>query len=86
MPLRCPSCDCSLTVNKLVCKDCGTEVVGDFDLPVIARLSHKEQKFILDFIKSSGSLKDMAKNMGVSYPTIRNCLDELIENIEKLEE
>ena len=41
--------------------------------------------FVIDFIKSSGSLKDMAKSMGVSYPTVRNILDELIDKLIKIE-
>ena len=47
--------------------------------------SDKEQQFVIDFIKSSGSLKDMAKNMGVSYPTVRNILDDLIDKLNKIE-
>ena len=45
----------------------------------------REQQFVIDFIKSSGSLKDMAKNMGVSYPTVRNVLDDLIDKLNKIE-
>jgi len=61
-------------------------VVGSFTLPAFVQLSEKEQAFILDFVKSSGSLKDMAKNMGISYPTVRNLLDDLIEKLNKMEE
>ena len=39
---------------------------------------------VCDFVKSSGSLKDMAKSMGVSYPTVRNILDDLIEKLTKM--
>ena len=62
-----------------------TEVCGTFELPVLAKLTDKEQQFVIDFIKSSGSLKDMAKNMGVSYPTVRNILDDLIDKLNKIE-
>ncbi|WP_286757825.1 DUF2089 family protein, partial [Parabacteroides sp. merdae-related_45_40] len=51
----------------------------------LAKLTDKEQQFVIDFIKSSGSLKDMAKNMGVSYPTVRNVLDDLIDKLNKIE-
>ena len=60
------------------------EVCGSFELPLLARLPEKEQQFIIDFVKSSGSLKDMAKSMGVSYPTVRNILDDLIEKLTKM--
>ena len=68
LPLRCPACEAQLKVSKLVCDQCGTEVSGLFDLPALTRLSEEEQRFMLEFVKASGSLKDMAKQMGVSYP------------------
>lgn len=67
------------------CVRCETEVSGSFELPLLAKLPDKDQAFVLDFIKSSGSLKDMAKNMGLSYPTVRNRLDELIEAVRAME-
>ena len=78
LPLYCPSCSEKLLVSKMVCPECETEVCGQYRLPTLAQLNEKEQQFVLDFVKSSGSLKDMAKSMGVSYPTVRNILDELI--------
>jgi len=86
IPLKCPSCDSTLSVNRFHCKCCGTEVSGDFPMPLLASISAKEQSFILDFVKASGSLKDMAKNLGVSYPTVRNILDDLIEKLKNMEE
>lgn len=85
LPLQCPACDSSLKVGRMFCVSCGTEVCGDFDLPLLAKLTDKEQQFVVDFIKSSGSLKDMAKNMGVSYPTVRNVLDDLISKLNNIE-
>ena len=85
LPLQCPACDSTLRVGRLFCEQCDTEVCGSFELPLLARLNEKEQLFIVDFIKLSGSLKDMAKNMGVSYPTVRNILDDLIDKLNKIE-
>jgi hypothetical protein len=85
LPLHCPGCGDVLKVGRLFCNCCRTEINGTFDMPVLARLSEKEQAFIIDFVKSSGSLKDMAKNMGVSYPTVRNFLDDLIGNLKKID-
>ena len=82
LPLQCPSCDAGLNVVKLRCNDCETEVGGNFELPLLARLDEREQAFIVDFVKSSGSLKEMAKNRGISYPTVRNLLDDLIEKLK----
>ena len=85
LPLQCPACEAPLKVSRMYCEQCSTEVCGSFDMPLLARLTDKEQLFVLDFIKSSGSLKDMAKNIGVSYPTVRNILDDLIDKLNKME-
>jgi len=82
MPIQCPSCSRVLEVARLVCPSCQTAVEGNFLLSVLTNLSQEEQGFILEFVKSSGSLKDMAKNYGISYPTIRNRLDTVIEKIK----
>ena len=85
LPLRCPACEAPLKVANMVCDQCGTDVSGVFDLPVLTRLTEEEQRFMLEFVKASGSLKDMAKQMGVSYPTVRNYLDDLIEKLNNME-
>jgi len=85
LPTICPSCHAQLKVKSLQCHDCCTEVNGLFDLPVFVLLSQKEQEFILKFIKYSGSLKEMANDLKLSYPTVRNMLDEIIEKIVDLE-
>lgn len=70
----------------MICGRCTTEVSGEFELPVLTSLNEEEQRFMLEFVKASGSLKDMAKKMGVSYPTVRNYLDDLIEKLNNMEE
>jgi hypothetical protein len=67
------------------CDRCSTEVHGQFKLPVLAELSAEEQAFILNFVKNSGSLKEMAKQLKLSYPSVRNLLDEIIEKIKSYE-
>jgi hypothetical protein len=49
---------------------------------MLASLSNQEQNFIVEFVKCSGSLKVMAQKLELSYPTVRNLLDDLIEKIE----
>lgn len=86
LPLRCPACEAPLKVSRLYCEECQTEICGSFELPPLARLSEKDQAFILDFVKASGSLKDLARSLGVSYPTVRNMLDDLITKLIKITE
>ena len=84
-PLNCPSCNSGLKVKSLLCSKCGTSVEGLFDLPPIACLSYDDQAFIIHFVKYSGSLKDMAKHLNLSYPTVRNLLDDVIDKIKLIE-
>ena len=83
--LSCPSCDNALKIGELFCDKCETRVSGAFDLPSMLRLSASEQEFVMDFVKSSGSLKTMAVKLGLSYPTVRNLLDEIIEKLNAME-
>ena len=85
LPIICPSCKNQLRVKSLLCENCKTEIQGKFELPVLTRLSAEDQSFITEFMKASGSLKEMAKLLGLSYPTVRNQLDEIIERIKLAE-
>lgn len=86
LPIVCPSCSSSLNVSQLTCPSCSTMVSGNFPLPVLLQLSQEEQDFILQFFLTSGSLKEMASQMGISYPTVRNRLDDLIKRIKQLQQ
>jgi hypothetical protein len=54
-----------------------------YPLPPLVSLSQDDQDFILQFITASGSLKEMASRLKVSYPTVRNRLDEIIEQLNQ---
>ncbi len=84
LPVICPSCESALRVSQMKCESCSTEVNGNYDLPLFLKLTKDEQDFILAFFLSSGSIKEMAKQAGNSYPTMRNKMDDLIEKIERL--
>ena len=85
LPSRCPCCQQALKVTRLACGECETAVEGQFDLPILARLNEDDQEFVLSFLQSSGSLKDLSRRYGISYPTVRNRLDALIESVNRLE-
>ncbi|PQJ09470.1 hypothetical protein CJD36_019715 [Flavipsychrobacter stenotrophus] len=78
LPHICPSCSSLLNVKSLICSHCDTEVSGNYNLPVLASLTEEDQQFIISFVKCSGSLKIMAQDLGLSYPTVRNMLDDVI--------
>jgi len=85
LPTHCPSCEERLVVKRLRCESCETEVEGIYPLPPLSSFSTDDQLFIQQFIKASGSLKEMAKLTKVSYPTVRNRLNEIIENLKTAE-
>jgi len=86
LPTYCPSCNNQLKVNRLKCDNCQTEVTGSYDLPVLALLTPEDQQFILRFIINSGSLKEMASELKLSYPTVRNMLNEIINKVKSYEQ
>lgn len=84
LPNTCPSCGGELVIGELSCRECPTRVCGVFELPPVMRLNPQEREFIETFVLASGSLKDMAKIMGLSYPTVRNRLDEIIAKLKSI--
>ena len=84
-PTVCPSCSSALRVRSLHCPDCDTTITGDYAIHPVMMLKSEEQEFVLNFIKCSGSLKQMAADMGLSYPTVRNLLDDIIDKLTKSE-
>jgi hypothetical protein len=85
LPTLCPSCSSLLAVKRLYCQRCRTEVEGEFELPSLARLSTEEEGFLLEFLKADASLKELARILGLSYPTVRNRLDAIIERLKQNE-
>lgn len=84
MPAICPSCAEALRVSTLTCTNCDTAITGNYPLPNISQLSHDEQELILNFFIKSGSIKDLAVIEQVSYPTMRNRLDDLIAKVQQI--
>jgi hypothetical protein len=82
LPVRCPSCETALEVERLKCPGCATRLEGQFELPALLRLTADDLEFIVAFVRASGSLKEMARLRRQSYPTIRNRLDEVIANLD----
>ncbi len=85
LPVSCPACGYKLEVKTLFCQSCETTVTGMYNLPLLASLRDEDQTFIVNFVKNSGNLKIMAKDMGLSYPTVRHLLDGIIERIRQAE-
>ncbi len=61
--------------------DSGISIHGEFDLPPLARLRYEDQVFVSAFVRSHGSIKDMEKAFGISYPTVKNRLNRIAEQL-----
>lgn len=80
-PGKCPVCSEKLDITKLSCPKCRTNIEGEFEPCEFCRLPKDELDFIKVFIKCRGSIKDVEKELGISYPTVRAKLDNVISSL-----
>ncbi|MDQ6595058.1 DUF2089 domain-containing protein [Bacillus salipaludis] len=78
---NCPVCSKQLTITKLQCTHCHTTVENEFELSKFAALSQEQLHFIEIFLKCRGNIKEVEKELGISYPTVRGKLDEIISSL-----
>lgn len=76
---RCPACEAPLRVSRLECPQCATAVEGRFELTPLARLDREQQRFVELFLVSRGNIREVERVLGLSYPTVRNRLEQVIE-------
>lgn len=77
----CPSCEGELEIRELYCPTCDIQIRGRFSAPEMApavKLNPEQQAFLRLFVMSRGNLSDVERSLGVSYPTVRAKLDDLI--------
>lgn len=79
MPGRCPVCDDEMMVTRLRCPSCETAIEGSFEISKFARLTREQLEFVEIFIKSRGNIREVERELGISYPTVRGRLDAVIE-------
>lgn len=78
IPLKCPSCGSSLAITQLGCTACSTVVTGFYPLNPFLKLPADTLEFLVDFIRNRGNIKEMARESGESYWTIRSKLDKVV--------
>jgi hypothetical protein len=74
--------DRSFTVTRVRLKESGVSIEGEFEPPLLARLTYEDQVFVGEFVRSHGSIKQMEKAFGVSYPTIKNRLNRIASQLQ----
>ncbi|MDR0286100.1 MAG: DUF2089 domain-containing protein [Clostridiales bacterium] len=80
--VKCPFCGEPMLITRLKCSKCETEITGNFTQCKYCMLDEKNLNFMEVFLKNRGSIKDVERELGVSYPTVRNMLDELLKELD----
>lgn len=73
---KCPVCGQNTEVTAISCNDCGTRIEGHFQLCRFCRLTEEQKSFIETFVKCRGNIKEVEKELGISYPTVKNRLED----------
>jgi hypothetical protein len=74
----CPVCAGELAVTRLRCGSCGTTLEGEFSVGRFARLSREQTALLESFLRSRGNLRDIERELGISYPTVRARVEALV--------
>ena len=78
---RCPSCGSDLEITRLNCTSCETVVLGRYEPCPFCRLDPESTQFLMTFVRCRGNVKEMERELGISYWTVRRRVDELIEKL-----
>ena len=74
----CPVCSNELAVTRLHCRSCGTTLEGDFSVGRFGRLNRDQLTLLESFLRSRGNLREMERELGISYPTVRSRVEALV--------
>jgi hypothetical protein len=77
----CPVCSERLSITRLECRSCDTAIEGQFEIGRLGRLSSEQLDFVETFIKCEGKLNRMEPELGMSYPTLRARLNDVIRTM-----
>ena len=83
---QCPCCNETLKIATLQCPECGMEMKNNFELSAFDRLSNEQYAFLIEFLQQRGNLKNVQSELGVSYPTAKKKLDDLLIALELTQE
>lgn len=75
---KCPVCESQLHVTRLHCNTCATTIEGEFNVGRFAHLGRDQMLLLEGFLRSRGNLRELERELGVSYPTIRGRVEGLL--------
>ncbi len=79
VPTECPVCHDDLLVERLACRNCGTVIENRFEMDRLSRLIPEQRHFVEIFLRCEGKLNCLQEELGISYPTARSRLEEVIQ-------
>jgi hypothetical protein len=75
---NCPVCSSELAITRLHCPSCGTTLEGEFGVGRFGRLDRDQLALLESFLRSRGNLREMERELGISYPTVRSRVEGLV--------
>ncbi len=81
VPTECSVCHDQLLVTGMVCRNCGTVLEGRFTMGRLGQLTPEQIHFVEVFLRSRGKLNRVQEELGLSYPTVRSRLEDVIRGL-----
>ncbi len=81
LPRICPICKEPLIISELYCLNCNVKIQGKFDIPNLLILDDDMMTFLKIFLVARGNIKEVERQLNISYPTVKKKLDELINTL-----
>lgn len=78
----CPVCEGELQVTRLNCTTCGTSIDGNFSVGRFSRLNRDQLALLESFLRARGNLRELERELGISYPTVRNRVEALVRALD----
>jgi hypothetical protein len=78
----CPVCEGELQVTRLNCTTCGTSIDGHFSVGRFSRLNREQLALLESFLRARGNLREIERELGISYPTVRNRVEALVRALD----
>lgn len=76
---HCPVCDGPMVATRLECEHCDVKIEGRFEISGLSSLSNEQMAFVEIFLRCEGKINRVEKELGISYPTVRSRLHEIIK-------
>ena len=80
-PTKCSVCGAELHITRLTCPNCLSEITGNFAPCRYCTLNERQKLFLDTFLKSRGNIREVERTLSVSYPTVKNMLEELLSTL-----